>query len=348
MLESNIIRGSSAVEIARQVRDWATDIEPTYQVQDDDVLPLCLGPMRKVLTFSMSHFRNSSDVKSAAATFNVSIEKMKAVKRNKRMSEIRLIRSKIRISLNKEKVTRATLLNIIGQLQLSQIENDKKLRDCDGLTTGLKIRHEFYIKRYKEIRSWTQILEKCRELDRNERSASLVDELRSRSTNALVSSSIDTYDEVSTQIIMRVETTARNLASSAQKFTESNRRTHATVHSAIIADYTAAARLSHLATERYQDRIIFDVEDDAFFKNALALELATAEKSATKRCISEVSEHISSHHSLVFKRVTSTSEFTILAPTNALQATLLFFHRIFSSITSFLEKSPHSHRLNRH
>jgi hypothetical protein len=153
----------------------------------------------------------------------------------------------------------------MSQLQYAEAENDRMLRDHDALNTGWKIHEEINLKRNNEIHSWTRNLDVCRDLSKIESVALTIGGLRIRSANAL--------------------TTDRNSASLERT---ANQQTNAELHRAIIADYADAARVSHFAAEKYQDRIIFDVEEDVFFRNAVSLELASAEKSALKRCISEV------------------------------------------------------------
>jgi hypothetical protein len=285
MLESAMTKGSSTFAVARQVIEWATDVEPTLCIQEDDVLPLCVGPMRKVLTFSKSNFRNSIDVKNAVTNLGASNEKSIAAERKKKNNEIRSIRLEIRRSLETEKEIRIDLLSAMSQLQYAEAENDRMLRDHDALNTGWKIHEEINLKRNNEIHSWTRNLDVCRDLSKIESVALTIGGLRIRSANALTSSKIDSSDQLSTLKLQNMRTTDRNSASLERT---ANQQTNAELHRAIIADYADAARVSHFAAEKYQDRIIFDVEEDVFFRNAVSLELASAEKSALKRCISEV------------------------------------------------------------
>ena len=282
-----MITGRSTFAVARQVVEWATDIEPTLCIQEDDVLPLCVGPMRKVLTFSKSNFRNSIDVKSAVANLKASAEKLVAAEREKKNYEVRSIRLEIRRSQEIEKEIRIDLLRAVNQLQFAEAKGDRTHRNHDALNTGLKIHDEINLQRDNEIHAWTRILDVCRDLSKSESTALVIGELRNRSANALTSLEIDNSDQLSTLKLQSAQTTDRYSASSGRTL---NQQTNADLHSAIIADYAAAARISHSAAEKFKDRIIFDVEDDVFFKNALALELASAEKSALKRCISEVFE----------------------------------------------------------
>lgn len=278
-------RGSSTFAVARQIIDWATDVEPTLCIQEDDILPLCVGPIRKVLNFSKSNFRNQIDVTSAAKNLEASNESLKAAERDRKNYERTSIRLEIRRSLETEIEIRIDMLNAIKELQFAEARSDRALRDHDALITGWKIHEEIRLQRNNEIHTWTRLLDICRELSKIERTVLTIGSLRCRSTDALTSLKIDNSDQHSTLKLEKVPTTDRYSASFGRTM---NQQTNAELHRAIIADYAAAVRLSHMAAEKHKDRIIFDVEDDVFFRNALALELASAEKSSLKRCISEV------------------------------------------------------------
>jgi hypothetical protein len=286
MLETAMTRGSSTFAVARQVIEWATDIEPTLCIQEDDVLPLCVGPMRKVLNFSESIFRNSIDVKNAVTNLGASNEKLIAAERKKKNNEMKSIRLKIRRSQETEKKIRIDLISAISQLLYAEAKNDRILLDRDALNTGWKIHEEINLKRSNEVCSWTRMLDICRDLSKIESTSLTIGELRNRSANALTSSKTDSSEQLSTLKLQNVQTTTDRYSASLER--TPNRQTNADLHCAIIADYAAAARVSHFAAEKYKDRIIFDVEDDVLFRNALSLELASAEKSALKRCISQV------------------------------------------------------------
>ncbi len=69
---------TSTFNFARQVIIWLKNVDPNINCLEDDILPLCVGPMKKVLQFSMSNFRSKDDISKSVERREKAIELLKS------------------------------------------------------------------------------------------------------------------------------------------------------------------------------------------------------------------------------------------------------------------------------
>ena len=275
-------KGASTFSVARNVVTWARGIDPSINVLEDDVMPLCIGPMRKVLTFSMLNFKKKSDINQASKAVELS-NKILGLEEKRRMNKTRIeIRRRIRESLQQQRSARLSLSAAIdrGCAADSQMLNLRD--DQDAYKTRERVVQELHSTRIKELEMWARTIHEITDFSQIQTVEDIIVDLKKKCLDVLISTNKDALQQqtapVPPQIISSPEVTAPQL----------RKQTDSELHTSVIDEYLAAARMSFSVTEKLKDKIIVNEENKDIFINALALELAGAERSSLKKIIAEV------------------------------------------------------------
>lgn len=276
-------KGTSTFAVARQVVNWSREIDPTVHIQDDDVMPLCVGPMRKVLAFSMSNFRSKCDISFASKTLALANKISKSEERRKMKEERNQIQLEIRDALKKQKDVRRCLSDAIERLRKAESNLVNLRDDYDAFETRERVTLELSLTRNKELDVWARTIQEISDSSQIQTVEMMVLELKKECADVLRETN---KDAVLLQTAALLEGVADELA--IPTGTLLRKQTDTELHTSVISEYLAAARMSHQVVEKLKDKILVTDEAKDIFVNALALELATAEKSTLKKIIAEV------------------------------------------------------------
>ena len=283
MIESSTRGTSSTFSVARQVANWVRDIDPSVNFNEDDILPLCVGPMRKVLYFSMMNFRSRKEIIGAEnymrRMMKISMDEEKRKNREYRSK----IHIKIRGYLEQQKLIKISLNDVIQRLQVAESRIDNLHDDFDALGVREGIIMELSASRRKELYLWSQTIDDLNDTSQIQSMEATILAMRKECANVLQISSSGILDK---EKLLAEDRIGSEL--SLPKGSGPLRQTDAELNSLLISEFIAATRASHIVSKMVEQKIVVPDENEEIFKNSLELDLAAAEKTSLKQIIIEV------------------------------------------------------------
>ena len=278
-------RGTSSFSVARQVADWARDVDPSVNFHEDDVLPLCVGPMRKILSFSMMNFRSTKEIIGARNVMQ-RIKKISMAEEKRQKEEYRgQIHIKIREYLEQQKLMKASLDDAIQKLQVAESRINNLHDDFDALVVRERIILELSSSHKKELNLWSQTIDNLTDESKIQAMEATVLGMRDECVKVLQLSTLGILDQEKHLLEDRIGTEL-----SLRKGSGPLRQTDAELNSLLISEFIAATRASHSVSKVLEEKVDVPDENDEIFMNSLALELATAERTSLKKIIIEVGD----------------------------------------------------------
>lgn len=281
-MADSAIRGSSTFSVARQVANWAREVDPSVSFTEDDVLPLCVGPMRKVLSFSMKNFRSTEDIARASKAIQRIKHTLMTEGIRKTEEEKTEIRAKICESLDRQKSMSATLNEAIQCLRQAESRIYDLHEDFDGLETRERIILELSSTRRKELHLWNRTINDLTDMSQIQTIEAMIMTMKNECVNVLRGSETG---------ILHQDNVVQNKVNNEMSFRKGNllhQQTESELNSTLISEYLAATRMAYSVSEKLKGGCIVPEEDEDIFKNSLALELAVVKKTLLKKFIIEV------------------------------------------------------------
>jgi hypothetical protein len=180
---------TSTFNFARQVIIWLKNVDPNINCLEDDILPLCVGPMKKVLQFSMSNFRSKDDISKSVERREKAIELLKSREKKRINKEKRVISQSSCETLKIQRDLRISLNNSILQMRLAEGKKTSKHDDHDAYETREKLILDVDLNRNKELDLWTRTIEEINDLSQIQTVESMINDLKKGCKEALSSSS---------------------------------------------------------------------------------------------------------------------------------------------------------------
>lgn len=290
---------SSTFDVARQVISWVNNVDPSMHFLEDDIMPLCVGPMKKILAHSMANFRNKNDISLT-------------VKRRENKSNLLKLLERKRINKEKEILSQSTYdsLKIQRSLRISLNESIQQMRLAEGKKTSMHDEYDAYetreriildvdLNRNKELDLWTRTIQEINDVSQIQTVEAMILNLKKNCVDVLSSSSKSVRPNKGNQDTERnifpvgddTDSDKGKIYSDAiSKGHTFHKQSDEELHKSVVTEYLAAARMSHSISAKLSERIIVPEENKEIFKNALAVELAYTEKSCLKKIISEVNQ----------------------------------------------------------
>lgn len=142
-MTDNIWKDNSTFEISKKVINWIETIDSDTGIEKDDVLPLCTGPMKKLLAFSVNNFRSAEDISYALKNKHDQNLKLKMKEKEIRNKEKKMIYKNINESLDEQRSLRNSLNESIQGLRLMEGQLINLRDDHDAYETRERVAHEF-------------------------------------------------------------------------------------------------------------------------------------------------------------------------------------------------------------
>lgn len=290
---------TSTFNFARQVISWLNAVDPSINCLEDDIMPLCVGPMKKVLQFSMSNFRSKEEISQTTKRREKAIKFLRSREQKRIDKEKVIISQRTYDSLRKQRDLRISLNYSILQMRLAERKKTSKHDDHDAHETREKLIKDMNLNRNKELDLWTRTIEEINDVSQIQTVESMIADLKKGCLEALSSSSksfiLAKQDNLAGKNVFSVRDdthsdkgkTSSDVGTTS-KGTTFRKQSDEELHRSVVSEYLATARMSHSITTKMNERITVPEENKEVFKNALAVELAFTEKSCLKKIISEV------------------------------------------------------------
>jgi hypothetical protein len=290
---------TSTFNFARQVISWLNTVDPSINCLEDDIMPLCVGPMKKILQFSMSNFRSKDDISQSVKKREKAIKLLKSREQKRIDKEKEIISQRTYDSLRTQRDLRISLNHSILQMRLAEGKKTSKHDDHDAHETREKLIKDTDLNRNKELDLWTRTIEEINDVSQIQTVESMITDLKKGCIEALSSSSKSfiplKQDHITEKNVFSVgddTISEKGKASSdvgtTSKGTTFHKQSDEELHKSVVSEYLAAARMSHSIKTKMSEKITVPEENKEVFKNALAVELAYTEKSCLKKIVSEV------------------------------------------------------------
>jgi hypothetical protein len=276
----------STFDTARQFVSWAREIDGRQPPSNDEVLPLCAGPLKKLIGICQTSLRPADSIQSAVKARESKIRRSQ-ISDSSKLNGAKLEAEK----LLGDATERQNHLNekigaLLAEIRERESAECRQRDDHEAYSLQKSVVREIFSTRKKELDHWSRVTREVQDVSAVPALENGIDAVKSSCRSALAA--------VDSSVRAPAISTASDGTLDEESSPASVRHSEADLQALVVSEYLAANKLVHAMKTRGKEKNFVGADEDKdVFRNSLMLELAMAERASLRQTVAELEMTVS-------------------------------------------------------